>query len=170
MPDFYGTVTDADAYHSARGNTAWATPPSTDKEAALLRASVYVDSLGRQQLASGTWATLFPGVKTGGRGQVREWPRTGAVDIEGIAIPSTEIPIEVMQATYEAALRERVEPGSLSPDYVPASLVKRDKAGPWEEEYFAPAEGTNPNQPVLSIVLALLAPVMRRRGLCILVV
>lgn len=167
MPDFYSTVAEADAYHEARGNTAWA---GTAKEAALLRASVYIDSLGLQQLPSGTWVSRFPGVKTGSRAQVREWPRTGAVDYEGTPIPAGEVPIEVRQATYEAALRELTEPGSLNPDYVPASLVKRDKAGPWEEEYFAPAEGTNPNQPILSIVLALLAPVLRRRGFGILVI
>lgn len=168
--DYYGTVAGADAYHLARGNTAW-TGATLLKQAALLRASVYVDSLGRKQLKSGTWVTLFPGTKTGGRAQVRDWPRTNAFDIGGNAIDAGTVPIEVEQATYEAALREVATPGSLSPDYVPASLVKREKAGPWEEEYFGPADGINPNQPILSIVLALLAPVMRSSfGLAIMVV
>lgn len=34
------------------------------------------------------------------------------------AIPATEVPIEIIHATYEAALRELASPGSLSPDFV----------------------------------------------------
>ncbi|MGI4776950.1 MAG: DnaT-like ssDNA-binding protein [Janthinobacterium lividum] len=171
MPDFYGTVTAANAYHQARGNTAWI-GSDAEKTAALLRASLYVDSLGRRQTDSGAWNSLFSGTKDGGRAQSREWPRIRAFDFGGSAIDAATVPIEVEQATYEAALREVASPGSLNPDYVPASLVKREKSGPWEEEYFAPGEGTNPNQPLISIVLALLAPVMRsaRSGMAIMVV
>ncbi|MNL80454.1 hypothetical protein D3C87_2073130 [compost metagenome] len=67
------------------------------------------------------------------------------------------------QATYEAALRELTAPGSLNPDYVPATLVKREKSGPWEEEYFGPSDGTNPVQPVISAILDLLAPLLGGR-------
>ncbi|MEJ7685630.1 MAG: DnaT-like ssDNA-binding protein [Variovorax sp.] len=171
MPDFYGTVAEADVYHADRGNAGW-TGRTIDKDAALLRASIYVDSVGRKQLKNGTWVTMFPGSKAGGRAQLLDWPRTGAVDYEGNTIGDAEVPIEVRQATYEAALRELVTPGSLTPDYVPSEQVKREKAGPWEEEYFAPADGTIPNRPIVTVILDLLAPVMisRSLGLAIVVV
>ncbi|MED7670195.1 hypothetical protein GXB78_23605 [Pseudomonas moraviensis subsp. stanleyae] len=164
MPDFYGTVAAADAYHAARANAAW-TGDDVAKQAALLRASVYIDGRYRKLLASGVWQSLFPGVKTEGRGQAREWPRTGAEDYEGHAIPSDQVPVEVEQATYEAALRELVEPGSLSPDFVAASTVKRQKVGPIEEEFSvaAGADGAASVRPVISIIDEMIAPVLVAR-------
>lgn len=164
MPDFYGTVAAADAYHAARANAAW-TGDDLAKQAALLRASVYIDGRYRKLLASGVWQSLFPGVKTEGRGQAREWPRTGAEDYEGHAIPSDQVPVEVEQATYEAALRELVEPGSLSPDFVAASTVKRQKVGPIEEEFSVAtgADGAASVRPVISIIDEMIAPVLVAR-------
>ena len=164
MPDFYGTVAAADAYHAARANAAW-TGDDLAKQAALIRASVYIDGRYRKLLASGVWQSLFPGVKTEGRGQAREWPRTGAEDYEGHAIPSDQVPVEVEQATYEAALRELVEPGSLSPDFVAASTVKRQKVGPIEEEFSvaAGADGAASVRPVISIIDEMIAPVLVAR-------
>lgn len=164
MPDFYGTVEAADAYHAARANAAWA-GDDVAKQAALIRASVYIDGRYRKLLASGAWQSLFPGVKTEGRGQTREWPRTGAEDYEGHAIPSDQVPVEVEQATYEAALRELVEPGSLSPDFVAASTVKRQKVGPIEEEFSvaAGADGAASIRPVISIIDEMIAPVLVAR-------
>jgi len=164
MPDFYGNVAAADAYHAARANAAW-TGDDVAKQAALLRASVYIDGRYRKLLASGVWQSLFPGVKTEGRGQAREWPRTGAEDYEGHAIPSDQVPVEVEQATYEAALRELVEPGSLSPDFVAASTVKRQKVGPIEEEFSvaAGADGAASVRPVISIIDEMIAPVLVAR-------
>ncbi|MFJ4587897.1 DnaT-like ssDNA-binding protein [Pseudomonas moraviensis] len=164
MPDFYGTVAAADAYHAARANAAW-TGDDVAKQAALIRASVYIDGRYRKLLASGVWQSLFPGVKTEGRGQAREWPRTGAEDYEGHAIPSDQVPVEVEQATYEAALRELVEPGSLSPDFVAASTVKRQKVGPIDEEFSvaAGADGAASVRPVISIIDEMIAPVLVAR-------
>ncbi|MGA5718118.1 DnaT-like ssDNA-binding protein [Pseudomonas atacamensis] len=164
MPDFYGTVAAADAYHAARANAAW-TGDDLAKQAALIRASVYIDGRYRKLLASGVWQSLFPGVKTEGRGQAREWPRTGAEDYEGHAIPSDQVPVEVEQATYEAALRELVEPGSLSPDFVAASTVKRQKVGPIEEEFSvaAGADGAASVRPVIIIIDEMIAPVLVAR-------
>lgn len=154
MADYYGSEANADQYHSARGNTTWA-GSSADKLAALTRASQYVDGIGQYEGMS-----LFPGVKTGGRAQIPAWPRTGATDFSGAAILPDEVPIEVQYATYEAALRELVTPGSLSPDYVPGTQVKREKVDVLETEYAVPAAGVNPVRPVVSVVMDLLAPVM----------
>jgi len=164
MPDFYGTVAAADAYHAARANTAWA-GDEVAKQAALIRASVYIDGRYRKLLASGVWQSLFPGVKTEGRGQAREWPRTGAYDYEGNSIPADQVPIEIEQATYEAALRELVEPGSLSPDYVASSTVKRQKVGPIEEEFAVSVgvDGASAVRPVISIIDEMIAPLLAAR-------
>lgn len=162
MPAFYGTVAAANTYHAERGNAAWAAGSDPNKEAALLRASTYVDALG-VEMCDGQPVSKFPGTKTGGRTQVRSWPRTGATDIDGHAIPSDAVPIEVEHATYEAALRELAAPGSLSPDYTPGRQVKREKVDVLEVEYQTVAEGGeygNPTRPVVPVVLELLAPVM----------
>lgn len=164
MPDYYGTQAAADAYHAARGNAAWAAAISADKLAALVRGSAYVDSLGIDARPCGAMLSRWPGTKTGGRAQSLAWPRTGATDIEGFAIDPATVPVEVEQAAYESALRELVAPGSLLPDFTPAQQVKREKVDVIEVEYAATG-GTqqiplNPNAPVVSAVLQLLAAVM----------
>ncbi|WP_370599560.1 DnaT-like ssDNA-binding protein [Pseudomonas nitroreducens] len=165
MADFYGTVAGADAYHQARGNAAW-TGTDEAKTAALTRASAYIDGLGTQMPVT-QCVLVFPGKKVGGRGQALQWPRTGAVDREGDPIDAGSVPTEVEQATYEAALRELVKPGSLNPDYVATTAVKRAKVGPLETEFFGPAEGDDqPNKPYVGIINDILAPIMAWRCPC----
>ncbi len=110
----YGTLAGANAYHTARGNTHW-NGSDAHKTAALVRATDYIDVTFRDQ---------FPGEKTGLRTQEREWPREWATDVDGEAIGVNEIPIEVINATYEAALRELVTPGSLMPDITLGKQIK----------------------------------------------
>lgn len=144
MPEFYGTLVGADAYHEARLNTAWtgvASSPADAKEAALLRASVWVD---------GSYGAKFSGVRSDGRDQSREWPRTNATDAAGNAIPTDEVPVEVLNATYEAAMRELTTPGSLSPDYTPSQGVKQETVGPISVTY---RDGTGSQvRPVATVV------------------
>lgn len=149
---FYGTVADADTYHDDRGNSAWgeSSVATAEKEAALLRASEYVDYQFRPQ---------FPGYKTGLRTQTREWPRAWAYDEENNSIPSDEVPIEVERATYEAALRELASPGSLLPDFEPQGQVKRERVDVLEVEYVAPI-GAEAAKPVIHIVRGILQPIL----------
>lgn len=162
---FYGTVADADAYHLARGNTAWA-GTNPQKEAALTRGSDYVDLRYRWMTSCGHWESMFPGQRTGGRAQEREWPRTGAVDYSGNPIPDDEVPIEVEHATYEAALRELVSPGSLSPDFIPGGQVTKEKVGPVEVQYAEAKWNPNatPNRPIVPVIDEILAPLTYRTG------
>jgi len=146
---FYGTLSEADAYHADRGNSTW-TGDNADKEVALLRGSEYIDQAFRSS---------FPGLKTGLRSQTREWPRSWAVDVEGNAIPSDEVPIEVEHASYEAALRELTDPGSLLPDYDPANQFKRSKVDVIEVEYAAPF-GPGSVKPVITAIAAILQPIL----------
>lgn len=146
---FYGTAADADTYHDDRGNATW-TGTDSVKETALLRASEYVDYQFRPS---------FPGYKAGLRSQTREWPRDWAYDEENNSIPSDEVPIEVERATYEAALRELTDPGSLLPDFTPNQQVKREKVDVLEVEYTGPM-GPESAKPILTIVRGILQPIL----------
>ena len=159
----YGTVDGADTYHTAQGNTAW-TGATELKEQAMTRGTAYIDGRYRYQRSSGTWLSMFRGVKTGGRAQSLEQPRTGQTDYEGNEIPDDEVPTECEIATYEAGLRELVTPGSLSPDYVPAEEVKREKVGPLETEFRdRPApDNKTPTRPVIPAIDEILAPLLMR--------
>ncbi|BCD88055.1 hypothetical protein PSm6_44620 [Pseudomonas solani] len=165
MPDFYGTLAGAEAYHVARGNAAW-TGEDALRHAALVRASSFVDGLGTRLPEPGKAVLAFPGHKVGGRSQLLQWPRAGAIDRNGDAIDPGQVPVEVEYATYEAALRELTAPGSLRPDFVRAGAVKREKVGPLETEFFDNSEaGADAVLPVLATVDQLLAPLMVRRSL-----
>lgn len=158
----YGTLQDADAYHAARGRADWTGSGQDDRVAALVRGSDYVDQRYRGQSAEKFCAVpRFPGVRTAGRAQEREWPRTGAVDRYGDPIPDDEVPTEVEHAAYEAAYRELLQPGSLSPDYVPAQQVTRETVGPLTVQYSdTAARGTdNPLRPVASMIDDIIGPV-----------
>lgn len=147
----YGSIAGADAYHSARGNADW-TGNDSAKTIALQVASDWIDN---------TYRGDFPGYKVGGRAQEREWPRYDAYVNNGTFdeyIPSDEVPIEVEQATYEAALRQVVSPGSLAPDQDRA--IKRLKADTVELEYVA----GSPLQTQFTAIENILAPVLSRSG------
>ncbi|CAG2088035.1 DnaT-like ssDNA-binding protein [Xanthomonas arboricola] len=159
----YGTLEGADAYHLVRGNAAWAGGSEEARRASLVRGTDYIDGRYRVLLSQGRWQSMFPGVRTEGRGQPNEWPRTGAVDYDGNLIAADAVPIEVEHAAYEAALRELIEPGSLSPDYVASAQVTREKVGPIEVSYGAStAAGSTPNRPVIPGIDEILAPLLRR--------
>ncbi len=107
--EIYGSVADSKAYFDARGVTGWDDDGTDDATlaAVLLRATEFID---------GRYVGMFPGIKVGMRAQIREWPRSAAYDRDYYPIPPDEIPVEVIHATYEAALREKQSPGTLTPD------------------------------------------------------
>lgn len=131
MSDFYGSVSDADAYHEARANSKWAGDDAA-KTAALVRASSWIDA---------TYGLRFPGTRAGGREQVLAWPRVNASDASGEVIADDEVPAEIERATYEAALREIIAPGSLSPDLKRGGRIKSVGAGSARVEYMDGAPG-----------------------------
>mgnify|MGYP000500491630 CR=1 FL=1 len=153
--EFYGTLEGAAEYHAARNNTAWEgapdSPDSPDdyRMAALIRASDYIDA---------TYRARFSGSKVGGRAQMREWPRIDAVDASGEEIDDETVPIEIERATYEAALRELEQPGSLSPDFVAAQQVVRERVeGAVEVQYSEKIVGVGSVTPVVSIIDGILS-------------
>lgn len=153
--DIYGNLAGALAYHAERGNAGWSADSVTDpdRSAALIRAAEFIDQ---------SFKTRFPGYKVGQRDQIREWPRYSAGDIDGNAIAFDEIPREVERATYEAALRELAEPGSLRPDYTGSGLVKSQRVeDAVSREFFAPTEtGYRATATLVPILADILAPIL----------
>ncbi len=88
------SVADADAYHSARNNAAWAALLTSAKEAALVKASAYLCD-----------ETRFPwvGIKANGYNQRMPWPRSSAVECDGTVVPNNVVPWRVMDACCELA-------------------------------------------------------------------
>lgn len=128
MADFYGTVLEADAYHTARGNAAWGLLQQADKEAALTRASAVIDGRGP-----------FSG-KQSDPDEVLAWPRDGAVD-SCTGHPATDgvTPRKIEYATYEVALLEAADPGSMSPAMDRAT--KSEQVDVLRVEYFGADTG-----------------------------
>lgn len=151
--DSYVTLVYADAYHAAMGGTTW-TGVDALKEAALRRATAWMD---------GRYGPEWPGYRTNGRSQALDWPRYGVTDQEGWGVLSDAIPTEVQKATAEAALRELVTPGSLSPDYVAADQVKAESVGSISVTYTGIA-GAAGSRPVLTVVAEILAPLIGSAG------
>lgn len=111
MATIYGDVTGFQLYHEERNRELSPELLADDEavQAALVVASEWIDSRFRSK---------FPGMKTGGRSQEREWPRKLAYDIHGEFI-GDEIPREIIHATYEAAAIAGTTPGALSANWTP---------------------------------------------------
>lgn len=117
----YGNVADFQSYWNDRGQqTAIIAYDDATINAALLVASAYLDAAFMSQ---------FMGLKHGGRAQIREWPRDGVQDIYGYAIDNTVPPREVINATYEATLRQLQTPGIFFKDYTPSKYRNVSIAG-----------------------------------------
>lgn len=101
-------------------------------EQALVRASAWIDA---------TYRSRFPGARTNGRGQGLQWPRMSigafdeVTDGEGLPIDDDELPAALLNATAEAAYRELLTPGGLSPDLERGGDIRRIQAGSVAIEY-----------------------------------
>lgn len=146
MPDYYGTEVGFEEYCDAR---AYTVPANADVVPALLRASLFIDA---------NFGSQFTGVKTGGRDQLRAWPRSGAYDAEGWGYQDNEYPVHLLHATYEATLRELVSPGSLSPDVTPGKIKTAVSVGSVSVSYAS--GGIQGEKPVLTILGGVLAPLL----------
>jgi len=109
MPDIYGSVANFKSYHNDRGNS-YVGYDDDEIAVALLKASEFIDY---------RYFTGFVSYKTGERAQVREWPRIGVLDVYGYPIANSEIPREVENATYEAALKGLASPNVFFVDHTP---------------------------------------------------
>ena len=149
----YGTDTGFQEYAVARGLSEVTAAGVTveQRNEARLRGSEFID---------GRFRSVFPGLPADGRAQDREWPRIGAADARGYAIAADETPTEVEHASYEAAVRELVAPGSLLPDVTPSEQVKRtsEQIGPIREEIeYVTASSADASRPDIAIIDAIMA-------------
>jgi hypothetical protein len=127
----YVSVADADAYHAARGNTAWADLDTLEeKEPALRRATDYMLQVYRSR---------WKGTRMQAT-QALDWPRSGvytepfmhgAVGEYPYLVPDDEVPVEIARACAKLALKATT--ADLAPDLPRAT--KREKVGPLEVEY-----------------------------------
>ena len=88
----YVSVSYADSYHRARGNTAWGNLAFSTKEALILKATEFLDS-----------EYIFMGMKTVTT-QALSWPRSDVFDEEVNLLPSDSLPVALQRATAELAL------------------------------------------------------------------
>lgn len=112
--DSYVSVSDCAAYADARG-LSFAESPAADAEAALRRATAWID---------GAYMGRWPGERVNGRDQALQWPRQYAYDQSDALIDSDSVPVEVVNATCEAAIRELATPNTLTPDVTPNDLIR----------------------------------------------
>lgn len=132
----YISVTDADTYHTNRGNTGW-TGADSVKEAALRKATDYMIQVYRLRWKGApindTMALDWPR---------EEVPKAGMN--EAYFWPEDEVPLRVTYACAELALR------ALSADLAPdiTRLTKREKVDVIEVEYFEGQPATDVYQAV----------------------
>jgi hypothetical protein len=151
--DSYASTAEASAYADSRGLTfAVAGDDAPLAEQALRRATAWVDA---------TYRARFPGYRVNAREQALEWPRYDAYDTEGNYIESTVVPVEIINATIEAAIREKASPGALSPDVTPGTVKKRVRVeGAVEVEYAVGAGGVRSQVPISTVIDGLLGSLL----------
>jgi hypothetical protein len=146
----YVSVDDANAYATAHGLTFPASPLAP-AEQALRRATAFIDAHYRNR---------FPGQRKNGRGQALEWPRSYACDKDGNVIADDEIPVEIVNATIEAAVREMAVPGSLNPDVTPGKVKKSASVGDIAVEYAVGTGSAYEQRPVVGVIDGILSSLL----------
>ena len=121
----YCSVSDADAYHAARNNAAWASAATAYKEAALRAATAYLDTTYRW---NGDRVSMA---------QALYWPRV-SVWVDGYDVPSDKIPQSLVHACAELALRALTAP--LFSD-AESQYVEEVQVGPIKRKLSAPRRG-----------------------------
>lgn len=121
------SVSYADAYHDARGNTIWSALSVTEKEQALRRSTDYIER---------TYGMRFCGYRVNST-QALSWPRYEARRKDGARCeywPSDAVPNPMAQTCAEMAFK--AGQGELDQDYDKSKVVKSIVVGPIKKEYF----------------------------------
>lgn len=138
----YATLTQIRDYAISRGVTL--SNVDATLESQVHAAMLYLEALRAK----------YKGVKVSST-QSLQWPRLGAY-VDGFAVESNEIPIELVKALYELVLAN--EAGIDLMPTVEGAFVVKEKVGPIETEY-SESVGTS-SQPKLAIVKSLLEPLL----------
>jgi hypothetical protein len=136
----YVTVAEADSFHADRGNTAWAATDTSMKQAALIKATDYIE-----QKYDGKWKgePVVPH-------QSLSWPRENVPTVS-----SDEIPAKLKQAVCILALEAITE--DLNPTLARGGLVKREKVDVIEVEYMDGASGQTTRPAIDGLLRGLLS-------------
>lgn len=138
----YCSVADSLTYHADRGNTTWATITTAQQEAALRRATDFIEQVYGQ-----AWQGITVNMT-----QSLSFPRSG-VYINGYAFAFDAIPKCLVNATAEMALKAAA--GELVADLEQG--VIREKLAALEVEY----DKYSPRHKVYSAVASMLKPLLR---------
>lgn len=153
--DSYVSLDDAAAYATSKGLTFPVSgADATPAEQALRRATTWID---------GRYRSRFTGYRKQLRDQALEWPRLNAFDAVECAtsvIDPDSVPVEIVQATVEAAVREKASPGSLSPDVTTGKIKKSFRAGQIAVEYAVGSGTAWEQRPVVDVIDGILAPLL----------
>ena len=141
----YISTADADTYHSARGNSDWAAADIADKEAALVKASEYLD---------GKYGKRWIGIRYSST-QALDWPRDGAYDERGVSIDG--VPSKLTAAAAVVALKV-IQGEDINPDLERGGRIQTDKTGPLTTVYEAGASPVTVYTAVNRLLVALLKP------------
>lgn len=146
MTSYYGTFAGFQAYHAARGRHV-NQYHEADTNIALLVASEWLD---------GAFGYRWPGYKVGDRAQqTRDWPRSWVQDREGYPVSAETVPVEIENATYEAALRHLQDPTVLQSDYTPNKYKRVSIDGSVSAEYLSlSAQEVQKQFPIIGQILA----------------
>jgi hypothetical protein len=123
--DSFVSLAEADAYFTARGETRWA-GTDTAKENALRRGTAYLENQYR---------TRWVGIRST-QSQALSWPRVDGyrnpyrvsiqypiLDVDGFQIARDVVPVQVKNATFEAALLA-ITGATLEPTLIRGGAVK----------------------------------------------
>lgn len=127
--DAYCSQAFADAWHSGRGVTLWATLLSDEKDQAIRRATDYMEQVYRYRWAGQRASTT----------QALAWPRTWVPMLDTVNMAyggvsyyaDNVVPTELQKACAELAFK--AASGDLAPDI--GRLAKRVKVAAIEKEY-----------------------------------
>ncbi len=148
--DSYESLANAGAFHVKRGDATWAAATAANREAALRKATTYLDGKYRNRWKG---CKVRPVPLDGVTTQELEWPRY-EVEISGYLFPSDEIPQRIKDACCELALRALSAP--LADDLTAG--IKREKVDVIETEYFQGAAPGTTYQIVDQLLSDLLKP------------
>jgi hypothetical protein len=121
------SVSYADAYHDARGNTIWAALSTPEKEQALRRGTDYIER---------TYGMRFCGYRVNST-QALSWPRYEARRKDSGRCeywPSDAVPNPMAQTCAEMSMK--AAQGELDKDFDQSKLTKAVTVGPIKKEYF----------------------------------
>jgi hypothetical protein len=135
----FASVAAADSYVAERGIDGWASLPTASKEAALVKATDYLEA---------SYRASWDGFRVSGT-QALSWPRSDVI-VDEFPVPANIVPLVVVNACIEMALRA-VAGTTLIEDQ--GQLVIREKVDVIETEY-APFSDPALKYPFVSRMLA----------------